>query len=159
MLICGIDSGSKGYISILTTKRKWIIDIEIIPTKEWAPEALGKDKNIYDYAFIERQSGRPGDTPTTAFNLGFEFGQDATIANYTSEKLVSVKPQEWQNWLNMVTKGGFNIHKKTGSDKKLQIKKAVNSYLRSKSKGYTIAKEPSDSVAIALWGAVTHDLL
>ena len=139
MIICGIDPGVSGAISILENKK--VIEIFDMPTmidgKKNKRQVNGaqvtniiKDKlneKAEIIIVVEQVNAMPGQGVTSMFNFGQSFGVIKGICSALSLPIYFVRPTKWKKHFNLI-----KTNKDASRTKVIQIYPKISSQLSKK---------------------------
>ena len=151
MIICGIDPGVSGAISILRNKK--VIQVSDMPSmidgKKNKKQVNGaqvtniiKDqlnKNNEVVVVVEHVNAMPGQGVTSMFNFGQSFGVIKGICSALSLPIYFVRPTKWKKHFNLI-----NSNKDASRTKAIEIYPEISSQLSRKK-----ASNRADAILIA----------
>tara|TARA_Y100000590_G_scaffold197533_1_gene224352 strand:- start:3677 stop:4156 length:480 start_codon:yes stop_codon:yes gene_type:complete len=139
MIICGIDPGVSGAISILRNKK--VIQVSDMPTMidgkknkkqvngsqvaNIIKEIIDKEKDII--VVVEHVNAMPGQGVTSMFNFGQSFGVIKGICSALSLPIYFVRPTKWKKHFNLI-----NSNKDASRTKAIEIYPEISSQLSRK---------------------------
>lgn len=143
--VLGIDPGMTGAAVLINRDMSKIYTIKSHPSpREFLDWTMQINGDIVE-AYIEELSGRPGDTPTTAFALGTSYGIWQMFARSVFEDLQFIRPQVWQTrFVRSMTDGAVRYLPNEYSKRKQYVWELVKESIQS-----SCFKYAADAVAIA----------
>lgn len=117
MLICGIDPGLKGGITIIDHDGK-MVEMIVMPIVANETDAHGVAKFLkkYDTAigwiFIEHAQSMPKQSVSAMFNYGTSFGKLIGVSAALGIRYMLVKPQRWQEQMLLGTDTSLDTKKR-----------------------------------------------